>query len=226
MDYAISPPPVITLEVISGKPFPVRRIFCVGQNYADHVREMGNAPDEPFFFMKPAYAIVPHRSIVPYPPGTTDLQPEVELVVALHKGGRDIPVERVDRDYIFGYGVGLDMTRRDVQRTLKAKGRPWEMAKAFDHSAPCGALTPASRSGIITRGKIELSVNGEIRQGDDVSRMILKTPELIHRLSAWVELQPGDILFTGTPAGVAPVARGDVLQASVAGLAPLAVTIG
>ena len=228
MNYAFPPAPVVTLDAMSSKPFPVRRIFCVGQNYPDHAREMGADParDEPFFFMKPASAILQNNSILPYPPATADLQPEVELVVALHKGGRNIPVERVDYDYVFGYAVGLDMTRRDLQRAAREKGRPWDMAKGFDRSAPCTAITPEFYSGAIARGKIELKVNGEIRQRADVGDMLWTIPQIVHLLSNQIELFPGDLIFTGTPAGVAPVVRGDVIEASVAGLEPLIITIG
>jgi fumarylpyruvate hydrolase len=228
MNYAFPPAPIVTLDAMSSKPFPVRRIFCVGQNYPDHAREMGADPvaDEPFFFMKPAGAILQNNSVLPYPPHTEDLQPEVELVVALHKGGRNIPADRVDYDYVFGYAVGLDMTRRDLQRAARAKGRPWDMAKAFDHSAPCTAITPEFYAGNISRGKIELKVNGEVRQSGDVGDMILKIPQMVSALSSQVELFPGDLIFTGTPAGVAPVARGDVIEATVAGLEPLTITIG
>jgi fumarylpyruvate hydrolase len=228
MNYAFPPAPVVTLDAMSSNPFPVRRIFCVGQNYPDHAREMGADParDEPFFFMKPASAILQNNSVLPYPPATADLQPEVELVVALHKGGRNIPVERVDYDYVFGYAVGLDMTRRDLQRAAREKGRPWDMAKGFDHSAPCTAITPEFYSGAIARGKIELKVHGEIRQSADVGDMLWKIPQIVHLLSNQVELFPGDLIFTGTPAGVAPVVRGDVIEATVAGLEPLTITIG
>ena len=228
MDYAFPPAPVVTLDAMSSKPFPVRRIFCVGQNYPDHVREMGGDPgnDEPVFFMKPAGAILQNHSILPYPPETGDLQPEVEMVVALRKGGRNIPAGRVDYDHVFGYAVGLDMTRRDLQRFAREKGRPWDMAKAFDHSAPCTAITPEFYAGNISRGRIELKVNGEVRQSGDVGDMILKVPQMVSRLSSFVELFPGDLIFTGTPAGVAPVVRGDVIEATVAGLEPLIITIG
>ena len=228
MNYAFPPAPVVTLDAMSSNPFPVRRIFCVGQNYPDHAREMGADParDEPFFFMKPASAILQNNSVLPYPPATADLQPEVELVVALHKGGRNIPVERVDYDYVFGYAVGLDMTRRDLQRAAREKGRPWDMAKGFDHSAPCTAITPEFYSGAIARGRSELKVNGKIRQSADVGDMLWKIPQIVHLLSNQVELFPGDLIFTGTPAGVAPVVRGDVIEASVAGLEPLIITIG
>ncbi|MBU2828672.1 fumarylacetoacetate hydrolase family protein [Acidithiobacillus ferriphilus] len=227
MNYAFPPAPVVTLDAMSSNPFPVRRIFCVGQNYADHVREMGAAPDaEPFFFMKPASAVLQNNSVLPYPSGTTDLQPEVELVVALHKGGKNIPMDKVDYDYVFGYAVGLDMTRRDLQRAAREKGQPWEMAKAFDHSAPCTAITPEFYSGTIARGKIELKVNGQIRQSADVGDMLWKIPQIVHFLSNQVELFPGDLIFTGTPAGVSPVVKGDVIEAAVAGLEPLTITIG
>jgi fumarylpyruvate hydrolase len=228
MNYAFPPAPVVTLEAMSSKPFPVRRIFCIGQNYPAHVQEMGGelASHEPFFFMKPANTILQNNSVLSYPPNTTDLQPEVELVVALHKGGKNIPADKVDYDYVFGYAVGLDMTRRDLQRAAREKGRPWDMAKAFDHSAPCSAITPEFYSGAISRGKIELKVNGEIRQSGDVGDMILKIPQMVSRLSNLLELFPGDLIFTGTPAGVGPVVKGDVIEATVAGLEPLIITIG
>ncbi len=227
MNYAFPPAPIVTLDAMSSNPFPVRRIFCVGRNYPDHAREMGaDRQEEPFFFMKPASAILHNNSIMPYPPETFDLQPEVEMVVALHKGGKNIPASRVDYDYVFGYAVGLDMTRRDLQKAAKEKRQPWEMAKAFDHSAPCTAITPEFFAGNISRGKIELKVNGEVRQSGDVGDMILKVPEMVSRLSTLIELFPGDLLFTGTPAGVAPVAKGDVIEATVAGLEPLIITIG
>ena len=228
MNYAFPPAPVVTLEAMSSKPFPVRRIFCIGQNYPAHVQEMGGelGSHEPFFFMKPASTILHNNSIMSYPPNTDDLQPEVELVVALHKGGKNIPADKVDYDYVFGYAVGLDMTRRDLQRAARESGRPWDMAKAFDHSAPCSAITPEFYSGAISRGKIELKVNGEIRQSGDVGDMILKIPQMVNRLSNLLELFPGDLIFTGTPAGVGPVVKGDVIEATVAGLEPLIITIG
>jgi fumarylpyruvate hydrolase len=228
MSYAFPPAPIVTLDAMSSEPFPVRRIFCVGQNYSDHAREMGANPesDKPFFFMKPPSAILQNNSVMPYPTFTQDLQPEVELVVALHKGGKNIPVGKVDYDYVFGYAVGLDMTRRDLQRAAKEKGRPWDMAKGFDHSAPCSAITPEFYAGNIARGKIELKVNGEIRQSADVGDMIWKIPQMVNYLSNLVELFPGDLIFTGTPAGVAPVVKGDVIEATVAGLEPLIITIG
>lgn len=228
MNYACPAAPVVTLEAMSSNPFPVRRIFCVGMNYSEHAKEMGADAGygEPIFFMKPASAILQNNSVFPYPSATADLQPEVELVVALHKGGKNIPADRVDYDYVFGYAVGLDMTRRDLQRAARERGLPWDMSKAFDHSAPCSAITPEFYSGAISRGKIELKVNGEIRQSGDVGDMILKIPQMVNRLSNLVELFPGDLIFTGTPAGVGPVVRGDVIEATVAGLEPLNITIG
>jgi len=227
MKYAFAPTPIVTLPAMSCNPFPVRRIFCVGRNYPEHAREMGVDPtrESPFFFMKPADAILPNNSILPYPPGTENLQPEVELVVAMQLGGRQIPIDKAN-DYIFGYAVGLDMTLRDVQQAARKKGLPWDMAKGFDHSAPCSAITPEFYTGVIAQGKIELKVNGEIRQSADVSDMIWKIPEIISYLSTLVEICPGDLIFTGTPAGPGPVVKGDVIEATVAGLEPLIVTIG
>ncbi|CAI8963486.1 fumarylacetoacetate hydrolase family protein [Methylocaldum szegediense] len=227
MSYAFAPAPIVTLPVISCDLFPVRRVFCVGRNYPDHAREMGADPERepPFFFMKPVDAILPNNSVLPYPPGTQDLQPEVELVVAIGLGGKQIPVENAN-DHIFGYAVGLDMTLRDVQKNAREKGLPWDMAKGFDHSAPCSAITPVSHTGVIDRGKIELKVNGRVRQSADVSEMIWKIPETMSYLSNLVEIRPGDLIFTGTPAGPAPVVKGDVLDASIAGLKPLSITIG
>jgi len=226
MDYAFTPAPVATLPVIAGKPFPIRRIFCVGRNYADHAREMGSDPlrEAPFFFMKPADAILSGSSMLPYPPATANLHHEVEMVVALGRGGANIPLAQAT-DCIFGYAVGLDMTRRDMQGIAKAKSQPWDMSKGFDHSAPISAITPRPASGLIARGRIELKVNGEVRQVGDLSDMIWSIPEVIHQLSQLVELQAGDLIFTGTPAGVGPVVRGDQLEATVAGLEPLLITV-
>jgi fumarylpyruvate hydrolase len=226
-DYAFAAPPVVALATKSTKPFPVRRIFCVGQNYSEHAREMGGDPDAepPFFFTKPADAILQNRSVMPYPPGTFDLQHEVELVVAFNKGGRDIDPECVD-ELIFGYAVGLDMTRRDLQAAAKKKGRPWDMSKAFDFSAPCAAITPKAEIGPLSKGAIECKVNGERRQFADLSDMIWKVPQIVQYLSALVEIKPGDLIFTGTPAGVSPVFKGDDIEATIAGLRPLTIRIG
>jgi fumarylpyruvate hydrolase len=188
---------------------------------------MGGDPetDPPFFFMKPAGAIVQNGGTMPYPPGTGDLQHEVELVVAMNMGGRNIPPEKAS-DMIIGYAVGLDMTKRDVQTELKKKGRPWEMAKAFDFSAPCSAIALKTRTGVIAKGKIECRVNGQLRQSGDLGGMIWEVPQIIHYLSRQVEVCPGDLIFTGTPAGVGPVVKGDKIEATIAGLAPLSIEIG
>ena len=205
--------------------FPVRRIYCVGRNYAEHAREMGGNPERepPFFFMKPADAILT-GSRMDYPSKTSDLQHEIELVVALARGGRDIPASAA-LDCVFGYAVGLDMTRRDIQGELKAKGRSWEMGKAFDQSAPVSAIAPADRIGHPQRGAIHLKVNGVERQHGDLSDMIWPVAEIIANLSGYLTLQPGDIIFTGTPAGVGKVGRGDRLEGAVDGVGTLAVTV-
>jgi fumarylpyruvate hydrolase len=227
MSYAFPPVPIIAIPAMSSNPFPVRHIYCVGRNYAAHAREMGGDPEReaPFFFMKPAQAILPNHAVMPYPPATADLQPEVELVVALQTGGRNIAEDRAD-DRIFGYAVGLDMTRRDLQKVAKDHGRPWDMSKSFDGAAPISAITPEFYTGIINRGKIELKVNGEVRQSADLGDMIWRVPQIISALSRLVELHPGDLIFTGTPAGVGPVVSGDQIEATIAGLEPLLITIG
>ena len=202
--------------------FPVRRIFCVGQNYADHAREMGSDPDrqEPFFFSKPADAVVASGSAIPFPPQTEDLHHEVELVIALSKGGKNIAVEDAAAT-IFGAGVGIDLTRRDLQATAKKAGRPWDMAKGFDRSAPVGALTLGVPA---TKGSIALTIDGETRQSGDLSMMIWSVPEIIATLSTFVELAPGDLIFTGTPAGVGPIQRGQTVRATIDGFETLEVT--
>jgi len=202
--------------------FPVRRIFCVGQNYADHAREMGSDPDrqEPFFFTKPADAVVANGSALPFPPQTEDLHHEVELVVALGAGGKDVAAEDAAA-MIFGAGVGIDLTRRDLQAAAKKIGRPWDMAKGFDRSAPVAALTPGVPA---TSGSIALTVDGETRQSGDLSMMIWSVPEIIATLSTFVELAPGDLIFTGTPAGVGPIQRGQTVRATIEGFEPLEVT--
>ena len=227
MSYAFIPAPVAALPVLGGKPFPIRRVFCIGRNYADHAREMGSDPqrEEPFFFTKPADAVLPSHSVMPYPPGTRNLHHEVELVVALAAGGVNSPLAAAD-DHVFGYAVGLDMTRRDLQAAAKEKGQPWDMAKGFDHSAPCSAITRKASSGVIAQGKIELKVNGALRQSGDLGDMIWKVPEIINRLSQLVALLPGDLIFTGTPAGVGAVVRGDRLEATATGLEPLVIMVG
>jgi fumarylpyruvate hydrolase len=206
--------------------FPVHRIYCVGRNYAAHAREMGKDPERepPFFFLKPADAIVPGGGKTHYPPGTQNLHHEIELVVALGRGGRDIAVERA-LEHVFGYAVGLDMTRRDLQFAARDLGRPWDFGKAFDESAPITAIHPAAKRGHFSKGKITLEVNGALRQQGDIADLIWSVPETIAFLSQYYLLQPGDLIFTGTPAGVGAVVRGDRLKGSVEGLAQLDVEI-
>ncbi|MET0361907.1 MAG: fumarylacetoacetate hydrolase family protein [Sphingobium sp.] len=212
------PQATVAVEASTAR-FPVRRIFCVGQNYADHAREMGSDPDRapPFFFAKPADAVVANGTALPFPPLTTDLHHEVELVIALGSGGADIAPEQAAAT-IWGWTVGLDLTRRDLQAEAKKAGRPWDMAKGFDHSAPTGALRPGVPP---TSGAISLSIDGEIRQSGDLSQMIWSVPEIIANLSAYVTLAAGDLIFTGTPAGVGPIRRGETVVASIDGLEPL-----
>lgn len=206
--------------------FPVRRIYCVGRNFAEHAREMGHDPalEPPFFFSKPADALVVAPGDVAYPPATGDLQHEVELVVALAAGGRSLDAAQA-RASIYGYGVGLDLTRRDLQRAARDKGQPWDMGKGFDQSAPVSELVPASMCGHPRSGCIALSVNGQLRQQGDLADMILDVDALIQRLSTLIELRAGDLLFTGTPAGVAALRPGDRVSASVAGVTAIEVCI-
>ncbi len=210
---------------ISGEPrrFPIRRIFCVGQNYADHAREMGGNPDRqaPFFFTKPADCVVENGSVLPFPLRTADLHHEVELVVALGAGGTHVAAQDAPT-LVFGYGAGIDLTRRDLQAEAKKQGRPWDMAKGFDRSAPVGPLSIGSRP---SEGTISLSVNGELRQSGDLAQMIWSVSEIISNLSTYVSLAPGDLIFTGTPAGVGPLERGDTVRASVAGAEPVEIRI-
>ncbi|KQU54728.1 fumarylacetoacetate hydrolase [Bosea sp. Leaf344] len=218
-NYVIDPPAVIAVPVAGGGFFPVRRVFCVGRNYAEHVREMGGDPDreEPFFFTKPADALVINGADMPYPSKTGDLHHEMELVVAIGTGGRDI-AEADALAHVYGYAAGLDMTRRDLQATAKKGGKPWDMAKGFDHSGPIGEIVPASKAGHPAAGKIELVVNGVPRQSSDLAKQIWNVPETIAYLSGLVELAAGDLIFTGTPEGVAAVVAGDVLEGEIAGV--------
>ena len=224
--YVIDPPPQPALAVAgSDRLFPVRRVWCVGRNYVEHIREMGQderAP--PFFFAKPADALVPDGSSIPYPALTKDLHFEVELVVALKAGGRDVTPERA-LDLVFGYAVGIDLTRRDLQIAAREVKRPWEIGKAFDHSAPCGALKPAAEIGHPAKGRIRLSVNGTVRQDGDLEQLIWSVPEVIAKLSQQVALAAGDVIFTGTPSGVGATVAGDRVEAEIDGVGKLAVTI-
>jgi fumarylpyruvate hydrolase len=220
MEYVVPPPPVSSLAIEgSAARLPVHRVYCVGRNYADHAREMGGDPDRepPFFFTKPADAIVADGRDFPYPPQSQDVHHEMELVVALGTGGTNIAVERA-LDHVFGYAAGLDMTRRDLQAAAKKLGRPWDTAKGFDHAAPCGRIAPVAHTGHPTRGAIWLKVNGELRQSSDLFQLIWKVPEVIAYLSTLFTLVPGDLIYTGTPAGVAAVQRGDVLEGGIDGV--------
>ena len=226
--YVLTPPPQAAVPVAGGGLFPVRRIFCVGRNYAEHTREMGGDPtrDPPFFFTKPADAVLTGGAAMPWPTATQDLHHEIELVVAIGTGGSAIPVESA-RGHIWGYGVGIDMTRRDLQAIAKKAGRPWDMAKGFDHSAPIGDLVPATSlpADFGAAGPITLMVNGAARQQGNLAEMIWTVPEIIAALSTLVQLAPGDLIFTGTPAGVAGVKPGDVMEGAVDGLPGLRVAI-
>ncbi|MBN9148325.1 MULTISPECIES: fumarylacetoacetate hydrolase family protein [unclassified Nitrobacter] len=225
--FVIPQPPQAAIAVAGeGRFFPVRRIWCVGRNYLDHVREMGNderAP--PFFFAKHADMIEADGTVIPYPPLTGDLHHEVELVVAMKSGALRIPADRA-LDHVYGYAVGIDLTRRDLQNAARKKEQPWEIAKSFDHSAPCGALQPAARIGHPTKGRIWLSVNGKERQSGDLAQMIWKVPEIVSQLSQQVALDAGDIIMTGTPAGVSPLAPGDRIECGCDGVGTLKVMIG
>ena len=223
MDYVIEVPKQVSLPVQgSAQHFPVARIFCVGRNYAEHAREMGHDPNRepPFFFMKPATAIVAGDGEFPYPRLCKDVHHELELVVALGKGGRQI-AEADALSHVYGYAVGLDMTRRDLQGEAKKMGRPWDTGKAFDFSAPCSAIVPASSIGHPSKGAVVLEVNGEIRQRGDLQDLIWNIPETIAYLSTLFCLMPGDLIYSGTPAGVGPVKPGDVMKGSVEGVGHL-----
>jgi fumarylpyruvate hydrolase len=226
MSHAVNFRPTPALPVAeSNQTFPVGRIYCVGRNYAEHAREMGHDPERepPFFFMKPADAIVPNGATIPFPQVTNDLHHEIEMVVAIGKDGADIPVEKA-LDHVFGYGVGLDMTRRDIQGEAKKMGRPWEMGKAFDNSAPCTALKTVAMVGHPAKGAIWLKVNGKVTQKGDLSELIWNVQETISYLSRLITLRAGDIIMSGTPAGVGPVKAGDRLEGHVDGVGDLTVT--
>lgn len=224
-DFLFEPYAPVTVPIARGGLFAVRRIYCVGRNYLEHIREMGNDErDPPFFFSKPADAVVVGGGAVPYPPQTADLHHEIELVVAIGVDGSDIAVENA-LDHVYGYAAGLDMTRRDLQASAKKAGRPWEMAKAFDYSAPIGTMEPASVIGHPDKGAITLSVNGEVRQKGDLSEQIWSVGEAIAHLSGFVTLRAGDLIMTGTPSGVGAVVRGDVLEGAIAGVGTVRTTI-
>jgi len=224
-DPVINPVPLVTIPVATGGVFPVRRVYCIGRNYAAHAVEMGGDPDRepPFFFQKNPDNLNPSGEF-PYPPRTSDVHHEVELAVALKSGGRDIPPEQA-LAHVWGYGIALDMTRRDLQGEAKKLGRPWEIGKAFERSAPISALRSAEQTGHLDHGRIALTVNGELRQAGDLNQMIWKVPEMINYLSAYFELAPGDVILSGTPSGVGPVQPGDELLASIEGLGELRVKV-
>jgi fumarylpyruvate hydrolase len=225
--FAFAPPPRPALPIDGRNDlFPVRRIYCVGRNYAEHVREMGGDERQaPFFFQKPGDAAVPSGTIINYPSVTKDFQHEVELVLAIGTGGVDI-AEVDAAKHVFAVGVGLDLTRRDVQVEARKAGRPWEIGKAFDHSAPVGPLLPTDGAPLPERGVIALSVNGETRQKGNLAEMIWKCSEVVSQLSRQYSLQPGDLIMTGTPAGVGTLMPGDAVVGTIDGLAPLRITIG
>ena len=226
-EYVIEPPIIHSLPVVGDvRRFAVNRIFCVGRNYADHAREMGHDPDRepPFFFMKPATALVSDGKDTAYPSLTKDVHHEIEMVVAIGKGGANISPSNA-LEHVYGYGVGLDMTRRDLQGEAKKMGRPWDTGKAFDHSAPCSALVPVSQCGHPSKGVIRLLVNGKIRQEGNLNQLIWNVPDTIAYLSTLFTLESGDLIYSGTPAGVGPVSKGDLLEGTVEGLTPLSTRI-
>ena len=231
MSFVFEPEAQVAVPVAgSDRSFPVRRVYCVGRNYAAHAREMGFDParEPPFFFCKPDNAVVPVPAgstvDVPYPSQTSEYHHEIELVAAIGKAGRDIPVERAN-EHVWGYAVGLDMTRRDLQLRLRDKGRPWELGKAFDQSAPIAPLQPAEHIGHPTHGAIWVQVDGQDRQRSDIAKLIWSVPETIANLSTYFELRPGDLIFTGTPEGVAGVQRGQTLHGGIDGLGELKVKV-
>ncbi|MDR2299417.1 MAG: fumarylacetoacetate hydrolase family protein [Comamonas sp.] len=230
MSYVFTPPAVASLPVVGrGERFPIHRIYCVGRNYEDHAKEMGfTGREPPFFFLKPADTALPveagSTAQMAYPTLTQNLHHEIELVVAIGKAGKNIKAADA-LQYIYGYAVGLDMTRRDLQNDMKKQGRPWCIGKGFEQSAPIGSVTPADQAGDIGNAEISLQVNGTDRQRSHINKLIWNIAETIEHLSAAWELQPGDLIMTGTPEGVAAVVKGDVLEGAVAGLTPIKVQI-
>ena len=229
MPNYILPPPVPASVAVEGSAarFAVRRIICVGRNYAAHAREMGRDPDRepPFFFLKPADAVVDSGSTVPYPPLTENLHYEIELVVAIGTGGADIPPDGA-LDHVFGYGVGIDLTRRDLQLAARDQGRPWDWGKAFDCSAPVASLRTAAQAGHPGAARIWLAVNGTVKQDSDIAKLIWPVRDIIAMASQAMELQPGDLIMTGTPEGVGPVKPGDAITGGITGLGEIRLTIG
>jgi len=227
VNFVISPPEPASVAISgSSQRFPVRRIFCVGRNYAAHAREMGKDPDRepPFFFGKPADSVVDSGTTIPYPPLTGDLHHEIELVVAIAKGGSNIAAADA-LDHVWGYGVGIDLTRRDLQDAAKKLGRPWDWGKGFDRAAPCGPLVSVSDIGHPDKGRVWLAVNGETRQQGDLSELIWSIPEVIAICSESMELKAGDLIYTGTPAGVGAVKPGDRMTGGVDGVGEIEISI-
>lgn len=229
MNFVFTPPATVSVPVADGTAFPVHRVYCVGRNYAEHAQEMGfTGREPPFFFLKPADAVVPvadgQTGEIDYPTLTANLHHEIELVVAIGKGGSGIKAADA-LGHIWGYAIGLDMTRRDLQNDMKKQGRPWCIGKAFEQSAPIGPIHPQARTGELTQGSIELTVNGATRQKADLKDLIWNVAETIEHLSAAWTLQPGDLIYTGTPAGVAAVVRGDLMEGRIAGLGALKVRV-
>lgn len=224
-DFVIPAPATPTIPVSGGGAFPVRRVYCIGRNYAAHAVEMGHDPDReaPFFFQKNPDNLDPSGEF-PYPPHSNDVHHEVELIVALKSGGTNIPLDKA-LDHVWGYAVCLDMTRRDLQGEAKKAGRPWEIGKAFERSGPVGPLVPVSRTGHLSQGRVELKVNGAVKQEGDLNQMIWKVPEMISYLSEYFELKAGDIIMSGTPSGVGAVVKGDVMEASIEGIGSLTVKV-
>jgi fumarylpyruvate hydrolase len=218
-DFVLPPPPIVAAPVAGGGLFPIRRIFCVGQNYAAHTREMGGDPNRepPFFFTKPADAIVTGGADAPFPSLTQNLHHEIELVVAILSGGANIPAAEAE-SHIYGYAAGLDLTRRDLQAQARENRKPWDMSKGFDFSAPLGLIHPAARIGHPKAGRIALKVNEDLRQNGDLADLIWSVPEVVAALSTYVALAPGDLIFTGTPSGVGPILRGEVLEGEIDGV--------
>ncbi|BDV32493.1 fumarylacetoacetate hydrolase family protein [Methylocystis iwaonis] len=226
MSHVFPPPPTPSVAVAGDtRRFPVRRIFCVALNYADHAREMGKDPgaEPPFFFTKPADAVVADGETIPFPGLTQNLHHEIELVAALQSGGADIAPERA-LDCVYGYAAGIDLTRRDLQTAARNAGRPWDMSKGFDNSAPIGAIRKASDIGHPAQGRIALSVNGALRQQGDLCDMIWSLPQIIAAISTYVALAPGDLIFTGTPSGVGALQPGDTAEGEIAGVGTVRVT--
>jgi fumarylpyruvate hydrolase len=225
--FVLPPPPIPSVAILAeSRRFPVRRIFCVGLNYAAHAREMGKDPgaEPPFFFTKPADAVVESGAVIPYPPETSDFHYEIELVAALHSGGAHILREDA-LGHVYGYAAGIDLTRRDLQKQARLEGKPWDFAKGFDLSAPIGAICPTERISHPRAGRITLSVNGALRQNGDISDMILDVAAVIAELSRFVTLAAGDLIFTGTPEGVGPLKPGDKVEGGVEGVGEVSLAI-